>query len=198
MPTVFFPCFFSWQFFREWNGICFGHNQLYFKELSTFFRKRFCYGKSYHISSEFLICGEKKFIISWKLSPVNEEPFLSCLQMLLHQKNKNKNKTKQKKLKYQRRIMNRSELSKPPEKILIWSRRKGPSSSLVRASPVVLNMWLCTVKLGEEKFKICQFCLRKWFWINTLALVAVAGERHITSESTKEYKIYDTTAEQCF
>ncbi len=74
-----------------------------------------------------------------------------------------------------------SELSNPPEKMLIWSRKKRTfhfcKSISSGAQYVIVHN-----KIGWRKILICQFCWGKWFWLSTLALFVVAGKRrHITS-----------------
>jgi hypothetical protein len=46
-----------------------------------------------------------------------------------------------------------------------------------RASPLVLSMWLQTVKDIVEKVKMCRFSSGNWFFCTKFVHLAVAGER---------------------
>ncbi len=48
----------------------------------------------------------------------------------------------------------------------------------LRASPSVLSMCSCRVKLDEGKVKLYWFGSGNWFWLSINVRVAVAGERH--------------------
>jgi hypothetical protein len=50
-------------------------------------------------------------------------------------------------------------------------------ASLFRATPSVLIMWSCKLKLDEEKSKHASLAQQKWFWPNIFAQFAEAGKR---------------------
>jgi hypothetical protein len=72
----------------------------------------------------------------------------------------------------------------------------------LRASPVVLNLWSCTVKSDKEKSKICRVRWGKWFWLSIIPQFASGWWKAATTTTvwtrTKECNKFDLTAAQCF
>jgi hypothetical protein len=60
-----------------------------------------------------------------------------------------------------------------------WNSQKMNSEfRVLRASPSVLSMWSCTVKLDEEKFKSAGLAQENGFWLRIIIHYTVTGKRH--------------------